>query len=139
MRAVPHSLGQDSDLKKVIGIQINKTDIAILSHNFQFMRWRPVDILGSKIFDSAALCLPVRQWAAHLGIFHQCFHVISRHALWIFAPEKWRNFPSFLAVIRLDLRHPLKRSLRANFIGTLFCLEIAKLDLALYWNQHLTS
>src|SRR3982751_277247 len=44
---VPHSLRHDSDLKKVIRIQIDKTDVAVLSHDLQFVRGRPVDILGS--------------------------------------------------------------------------------------------
>ena len=139
MCAVSYPLGHDSDLKKVIGIQVNKTDVPILSQNFQFMRGRTVDILRSKVFDSAALGLPIRQRAIDLGIFHQCFHIISGHALRIFTAEKWRNLPSVLAVIRLDLCHPLERSFGAHFIGALFCLQITKLDLALYRNQQLTA
>src|SRR5215470_1258028 len=103
------------------------------------MGGRPINVLSSKILDGAAFCLPIGQGAIHLVIFHQCFNVISRHAFWISASEKWRNSPSFFAVIRLDLCHALNRSFGAHFVRPFPCLEISKLDLALHRNQQLTS
>src|SRR5439155_4676624 len=47
-------------------------------------------------------------------------------------------FPTFFAVVCLDLCHALERRFGAHFVGPLLILEISQLDLALL-HQHLAA
>src|SRR5205809_5802279 len=102
------------------------------------MRRCSLDVLGSEVFDTASFRLPINQWSIDFRVLNQCLDIIDGHAFGVFTSEKWRHSPAFLAVIRLDLCHSLKRSLGADFVRPLLSLQIGIFDLALL-HQHLAG
>src|SRR6266487_5892194 len=100
----------------MIRVQIDKTYVPVFPGHFQLVGWRPVDVLCPKIFDRVSFRLPINQWPVHLRVFHERFGIIGRHSFGISASKEWRDPPSFLAVIRLDLSHSLERRFSAHVL-----------------------
>src|SRR5437899_5041573 len=119
----------------MVGIQIDKTYVSVLSRHFQLVRRSSINVFRSEIFDRVSFCLPIGQWAIHLRVFQERFDIIGRHSFGISASKEWRDLPSFLAVTRLDLRHSLKRCFSAHFIGPLLDLQEGQLNLPFLHKQ----
>src|SRR5438093_7602349 len=115
----------------MVGIQIDKAYISVLSRHFQLVRWSSINVFGSEIFDRVSFRLPINQWPVHLRIFHERFDIIGRHSFRISASKERRYFPPFLAVISIDLGHSLKRGLSEYIIGQLLELKEEQLYLLL--------
>src|SRR5579859_4972178 len=130
-RATNHGLDFNFKFQVRISVKIVVTNVAIFHAELDLEAVGAFDGIVSDQLGLVTFGFVVHQRPVEIGVHHQAFEVILREKFGIFAAAEWRNLPTGLSVVGLNLRQALNDEFLAYFVLALIFLAKIGLEGAL--------